>query len=268
MTSAGAAPSSPTSSPSPLSADSRPLLIVKTGSTLEALRARQGDFDDWIARGLGVDDDEIQVCDPRDGGLLPEPGTLRGVVITGSHEMVSHRAPWSERTAAWLARCVEAEVPVLGICYGHQLLAHAMGGEVDFHPGGLEIGTVPLRLASHAQEDPLFAGLPEQFPVQVIHRQSALRLPPGAVPLASNAHEPHQAFRIGRCAWGVQFHPEFDAEAMQGYVQAQAPHLDDPAAVAAQVRATPEAASLLGRFARLATAGTGRQTTSAASVAG
>lgn len=266
MTSAGAA-LPPSSSPLP-SVDPRPILIVKTGSTLDALRSEQGDFDDWIARGLGADAGNIEVCDPRSGAPLPQPDTLRGVVITGSHEMVSHRAPWSERTAEWLARCVQAAVPVLGICYGHQLLAHAMGGTVDFHPAGLEIGTVPLHLASAAQDDPLFAGLPEQFPVQVIHRQSALQLPPGAVPLAANAHEPHQAFRIGRCAWGVQFHPEFDAAAMRGYVQAQASHLDEPDAVAAQVRPTPEAASLLGRFAQLAAGGTGRQTTSAASVSG
>lgn len=267
MTSAGAAIASP--SPFPLlSVEPRPILIVKTGNTLDALRGQQGDFDDWIARGLGAAPGNIAVCDPRNGAPLPDPDTLRAVVITGSHEMVSHRAPWSERTAEWLARCVRAEVPVLGICYGHQLLAHAMGGTVDFHPGGLEIGTVPLHLASAAQDDPLFAGMPEQFPVQVIHRQSALQLPPGAVRLAANAHEPHQAFRIGRCAWGVQFHPEFDAAAMRGYVQAQAPHLDDPDAIAAQVRPTPEAASLLGRFAQLAAGGTGRQTTSAASVTG
>lgn len=267
MTSADAAIASP--SPFPLlSVERRPILIVKTGNTLDALRGQQGDFEDWITRGLGADAGAIEVCDPRNGTLLPEPDTQRAVIITGSHEMVSHRAPWSECTAEWLARCVQAEVPVLGICYGHQLLAHAMGGTVDFHPGGLEIGTVPLHLAATAQDDPLFAGLPEQFPVQVIHRQSALQLPPGAVPLAANAHEPHQAFRIGRCAWGVQFHPEFDAAAMRGYVQAQAPNLDDPNAIAAQVRPTPEAASLLGRFAQLAGGGTGRETTSAASLTG
>lgn len=263
MISAGAALSSPSCL---ASVDPRPLLIVKTGSTLDALRGEHGDFDDWIAFGLGAHAGDIEVCDPRSGETLPEPATLRAIVITGSHEMVSHRAAWSERTAEWLARCVQAEVPVLGICFGHQLLAHAMGGTVDFHPSGLEIGTVPLHLAPAAQDDPLFAGLPSQFPVQVIHRQSALQLPPGAVPLAANAHEPHHAFRIGRCAWGVQFHPEFDAAAMRGYVQAQASHLDDPDAVAAQVRPTPEAGSLLGRFAQLAAGGIGRQTTGTASI--
>ncbi len=77
-------------------------------------------------------------------------------------------------------------------------------------------------------------------------------MPHGAVGLAANAHEPHHAFRIGRCAWGVQFHPEFDAAAMRGYVEAHADGLPDAAAVAGTVAPTPEAASLLTRFARLA----------------
>ncbi|SIR31497.1 glutamine amidotransferase [Pseudacidovorax sp. RU35E] len=261
MTSAGAADSSYPLPPSPAAPAAKPLLIVKTGSTFEALRAQQGDFDDWIARGLGPHALPVLVVDRRTGAPLPEPSELRGIVITGSHEMVSHRAEWSERTAAWLARCVESGVPVLGICYGHQLLAHALGGEVDFHPGGLEIGTVPLELAPAARDDPLFAGLPQRFAVNVIHRQSALRLPPGAVPLATNAHEPHHAFRVGRCAWGVQFHPEFDANAMRGYVQAHAAQLDDAAAIEDRVRSTPEAASLLQRFGQLTAHRNGQQTT-------
>ncbi len=244
---------SPLPSPKPIPTPSRrPLLIVKTGGTLDALRAAHGDFEDWVARGLGAGAQPIQVVDPRKGAALPDASSLRGVVITGSHEMVSHRAEWSERTAAWLADCVGAGLPVLGICYGHQLLAHAMGGEVDFHPGGLEIGTVALTLADAAADDPLFAGLPRRFPVNVIHRQSALRLPDGAVALAANAHEPHHAFRIGRRAWGVQFHPEFDVAAMRGYVEAHADGLPDAAAVAGTVAPTPESASLLARFARLA----------------
>jgi len=89
----------------------------------------------------------------------------------------------------------------------------------------------------------------------VVHRQSALRLPAGAVRLASNAHEPVQAFRVGANAWGVQFHPEFDAEAMRGYIDLLADDLKsggaDPAALRGGVGRTDAAAGLLGRFARI-----------------
>lgn len=118
--------------------------------------------------------------DARTSPALPNPADIAGVVVTGSHAMVSERAAWSERLGQWLKRCVDAEVPVLGICYGHQLLAHALGGRVGDHPAGLEIGTHAVELTPAARQDPLFAALPESFPAQFVHRQSALELPPGA----------------------------------------------------------------------------------------
>ncbi len=235
-----------------------PLVIVKLGDTHEALRARRGDFENWIAAGLDTQTLPILVVDPRRGDALPAPGTMSGVVVTGSHAMVSHREPWSERTAEWLAQLVAEDTPVLGICYGHQLLAHALGGEAGDHPQGLEIGTVTVTLDEAAATDPLLRGLPTEFQAHVVHLQSALRLPEGAVRLAGNAHEPVQAFRVGEHAWGVQFHPEFDAETMRAYIDLLADELKsngaDPAALREGVSATETAAALLGRFARIAEA--------------
>lgn len=223
-----------------------PLLIVKTGSTHTEIAASWGDFEDWIAAGLGSAL-PIRVIDPRTGAALPDPSRVTGVIVTGSHSMVTDREPWSEQTAEWLRAAVAAQTPVLGICYGHQLLAHALGGEVDFHPGGIELGTVDVTLTPAAQADPLFQGLPPQFGGQAAHRQSVRRLPPGAVHLAGNAFEPHQAYRIGRHAWGVQFHPEFGVPATAAYVRMNAPATGPMP----PVRPTPHAASLLPRFARL-----------------
>ena len=234
---------------------SRPLAIIKTGDTFEALRTPRGDFEHWVAEGFGETRLPVVVLDPRRGDALPAASTLAGVVLTGSHAMVSHREKWSESTADWLAGVVAHGTPVLGICYGHQLLAHALGGEADDHPGGLEIGTVPVRLTAEASDDALFSGLPTEFPAHVVHRQSALRLPAGAVRLAGNDFEPHLAFRVGHRAWGVQFHPEFDAAAMRGYVTALAADLHaegrDWTTLLGDVTATPAAAQLLGRFASL-----------------
>ncbi|MDQ7972223.1 MAG: glutamine amidotransferase [Rhodocyclaceae bacterium] len=229
----------------------RPLVIVKAGDSHASLVEAQGNFEHWIARELGDTTLPIVVLDPRRGDRLPAPEAVAAAVVTGSHAMVSHREPWSEATGRWLATAARAGTPLLGICYGHQLLADALGGRADDHPHGLELGTVEVDLLPAAADDPLFAGLPDRFAAHVVHRQSALQLPAGAVRLASNAWEPNQAFRVGEHAWGVQFHPEFDDDAMRGYVDALAPGQADAPALRAQVRPTPEAASLLRRFAEL-----------------
>jgi len=234
----------------------RPLAIIKLGETFDALREERGDFEHWVAAGLGATRLPVVVLDPRRGDTLPPPHQISGAVVTGSHAMVSHREPWSEATGAWLAQLVVHGTPVLGICFGHQLLAHAMGGEAGNHPGGLEIGTVEVALTDAAQDDPLLHGLPARFDAQAVHWQSALRLPEGAVLLAGNAFEPHQAFRIGLRAWGVQFHPEFDAEVMRGYVDRMASDLRaaglDPQALRERIASTATSAQLLGRFAHIA----------------
>ncbi|MBO9515303.1 MAG: glutamine amidotransferase [Variovorax sp.] len=238
--------------------DPRPLAIIKVGETFEPLRERRGDFEHWIAAGLGDTTLPIVVLDPRRGDTLPDASAISGAIVTGSHAMVSHREPWSQRTGAWLATLVEHGTPVLGICFGHQLLADALGGEAGDHPVGMEIGTVQVALTPEAADDPLAGELPPRFDAHVVHRQSALRLPANAVRLAGNDFEPTQAFRIGETAWGVQFHPEFDDDIMRGYLEHLAEPLRaggaDPAALGARVRPTAAAAGLLARFARIAEA--------------
>ncbi|MFN2358266.1 MAG: glutamine amidotransferase [Desulfotignum sp.] len=231
------------------------ILIVKTGDTFADLSGPYGDFEDWIRRGMGAGADQVRVVNASAFEVLPEPGTFSGVVIAGSHAMVTQNLDWSLAVEAWLVPVVTAGIPVLGICYGHQLLAKAMGGKVDFHPGGLEIGTTPISLTPDALSDPLLQGLPPVFNAHTCHSQTVLTLPPGAVNLAENIHEPHHAFRLGHAAWGVQFHPEYTRDIMSGYIRNMSPVIQalgtDPARVRNQVTETPEAGHLLARFASL-----------------
>ena len=231
----------------------KPLVILKVGNTLPQLQPQQGDFEHWICAGLADPGLSVRVIDPRAGDALPAVYDISGAIVTGSHAMVTEKLDWSEASAAWMAQLVEAQVPLLGVCYGHQLLAHAMGGEAGYHPRGMEIGTQEIKRL--AADDALLGGLPEAFFAQTVHQQSALRLPPGAVLLASNAFDAHHAFRIGTCAWGVQFHPEFSATAMRAYVRHLAPLIEkqggQAGAVEAAVQDTPVAASVLARFAQI-----------------
>lgn len=230
------------------------VVILKTGTTYPAIREAFGDFESWFVAGLAPEI-KLQVVDVTVDSLPGQPRDWDGIVVTGSPAMVSDRAPWSEQTADWLGHAVLAEIPVLGVCYGHQLLAHALGGEVGFHPWGRETGTHQVELLDTALEDPLFKGLPRQFAAQLTHRQSVLRLPENAVLLARNEFEAHQAFRLGPCAWGVQFHPEFSPDVMRAYLEVQAPDLMkeglDANALLAGVDSAPEASSLLDRFSRI-----------------
>lgn len=233
----------------------KPLIIFKTGSTFPDYASAAGDYDHWIRSGMGEIGLPVETINPRKQTALPAPSEISGVVITGSHAMVTDRATWSEALAAWLREAVAQQLPVLGICYGHQLLAHAMEGQVDYHPEGMEIGTVTVRRTEQARQDPLFGDLPDEFPAQEVHSQSVRRLPPGAVLLAGNGFDPHQAFRIGPSAWGVQFHPEFSPDAMAAYVTRLADDLQakgrDAKELLSQIGATDSAASLLARFGRL-----------------
>ncbi|MFT4178385.1 MAG: glutamine amidotransferase [Thermomonas sp.] len=230
-----------------------PLLIIETGQPVASMR-RHGSFAHWIRVAAGLDRDEAVVVDAQRGDDLPAREGFAGVLVTGSAAMVTERADWSERSADWLREAAHAGLPLLGICYGHQLIAHALGGEVGDNPNGREMGTVRIDLHDEAHADPLFTGLPAGFPAQATHLQSVLRPPPGAVVLARNGHDACHAFRWGDAAWGVQFHPEFSGMHMRGYIRARADALAREGRchkrLAGEVSATPHARAVLRRFVR------------------
>lgn len=226
-------------------------LILETGRPIGQLR-RHGTFGHWIRVAAGLHGREVRACQVADGEALPEAAGFAGVLVTGSGAMVTERAEWSERCADWLRDAAHAGVPLFGICYGHQLLAHALGGAVDYNPLGREIGTVPVQMHAEAADDPLFAGLPASIAAQTTHLQSVISTPSGATVLARSDKDACQAFRWGQSAWGVQFHPEFSARLMRGYIQARRDALAGEGTchrvLLGSVRPAPQARRVLKRF--------------------
>lgn len=230
-----------------------PFLIIETGDPAPELR-RHGPFAHWIRVAAGLHRDEAVVCRVIDGHALPSREGYAGVLVTGSGSMVTERLEWSERSAAWLREAAHAGLPLFGICYGHQLIAHALGGEVNWNPVGREIGTVRIERLADTAGDPLFDDLPEAFDAHATHMQSVVRLPEGAVRLARSEKDGCHAYRWGRHAWGVQFHPEFSIAMMRGYIAVRHEKLRhegiDRLAVERTVTAAPLARRLLRRFVR------------------
>jgi GMP synthase (glutamine-hydrolysing) len=228
-----------------------PFLVLETGEPVPGLR-RHGGFAHWIRVAAGLARDEVVAVDVRESAPPRREG-FAGAIVTGSAAMVSERLDWSERAAGWLREAAHAGMPLLGVCYGHQLLAHALGGDVGDNPAGREMGTVEVSLHPAAADDPLFATLPGRFAAQASHLQAVLRPPEQAVVLARSEIDGCQAFRWGPVAWGVQFHPEFSAAHMHGYVRARREALraegHSPDRISRTISAAPHARSVLRRFA-------------------
>jgi GMP synthase (glutamine-hydrolysing) len=231
------------------------ILVLKTGEALAPVKQRCGDFEEWIAGGLGRSVDEVVVAAVYEGDSLPAAESLGGVVVTGSPAMVTARPDWSEAAAVWLGKIVEGDsIPVLGLCYGHQLIAHGLGGVVGPNPRGREMGTVEVKLpANTLDRDPLFeSGV---FPGHMSHVESVLVPPSDARLIATTAIEANAVLQFGPRQWGVQFHPEFDREIMQRYVEARRQILSaeglDPDDMIETAVETPDLTRVLTRFARL-----------------
>lgn len=238
-----------------------PILILQTGTTLPRLAARHGDFPMWFARSAGLRRHEFVAVRVDAGDVLPTSSrAYAAVIVTGSASMVTERLPWSERCAEWLSdQVLGMRLPVLGVCYGHQLLVQALGGSVGWNPQGRQIGTKSLAASAQAKTDPLFGMAGAAFRAQTTHQQSVLAIPQGAEVLASSVQDPHQALRLGERAWGVQFHPEFSAGVMAGYIRGRSDRLRsegmDPVQLLKECGPAPEARRVLQRFVSLARGG-------------
>lgn len=230
-------------------AEPLPLVVLVAGDPIAEAHRQRGGFGDLIRaaaegayRGQWVD------VDLRARPDLPAPSSIAGAIVTGSAASVTDREDWTVRGEAYLRRLADARVPVLGICYGHQMLASAFGGEVTKNPRGREIGTVDLNVV---RADALFCR-PGTVRVNETHVDSVARLPPGASVLGRTALDDFAAIRFREHVWGVQFHPEIDAWVMRRYVEARRGPIAeeglDPDAILAGIEDAPAGAAVLRRF--------------------
>jgi GMP synthase (glutamine-hydrolysing) len=152
-------------------------------------------------REIDADLVEFQVTERE----LPEDFAFDACVVTGSRASVYWDQPWIGELKEWVGDAVEAGLPFLGVCYGHQLLADVLGGRVK----GMDEYEIGYRTVRH-DGSPLFDGIGEEFTVFTTHSDRVVDLPPGAEQIAANDYGVH-GFRKGD-VFAVQFHPEYDMQ--------------------------------------------------------
>jgi GMP synthase (glutamine-hydrolysing) len=189
------------------------------------------------------------------GGTLPDLGEVDAIVSFGGES--SAWEPEFAPEAELIREAVAREIPFLGVCLGAQLLAHALGGEVSRLERRL-VTWAPIEVI--VDDDPVLSRIPPR--AHALHwNQDGIEPPPGAVEVYARPRGGRaEGFRAGRLAWGVQFHPEIDAVALDGWY-AGWPELLEPAGVTeagareADARHLPGQAALstaiFGAFARL-----------------
>lgn len=168
------------------------------------------------ARGI-----HLLTCALYNAEPLPAAGELGGLIVMGGPMGVyeADRHPHLLAEMALIRAAVEQDLPLLGICLGAQLMAEALGGHVYKGPE-LEAGAGQVHLTAAGKTDPVFSVSADPMPVMHWH-QDTFTLPPGAVHLAATDLYPHQAFRAGHRAYGLQFHIEADETLAENW----APHL-------------------------------------------
>ena len=230
-------------------------MLLQLGAAPESFPQELGDYLQWFESAWGG---PLELVDGRPEARLtklPDPRDYAGVIVSGSPASLAQieMPAWMDAAAELVRRAHEVGTPLLGVCFGHQLIGYAFGGRVINNPWGWEVGTRHVEVTHAGQADPLFAGLPQRLRVNLTHRDiiDPETRPPELRVLARNEAAEIQAVAVGDSTWGVQFHPEICGAIMRGYINARRPLLDqhhDCDALHASSEDCPDARRLMHNF--------------------
>ncbi len=226
----------------------RKVIIAETGHAPADLPERFGHYGDMTHRmvsdaGFRADTSIVKVYD---GGTLPPPSGGEALIITGSPAGVYEDHDWIPPLEDAVRAHIATGNKVVGICFGHQLMAQALGGEVEKSPKGWGVGLQTNDVAGGAM--PWGEG-PQRFACAVSHQDQVVRLPDGATRLAGSAFCPYGTISYaGGRGLSFQMHPEFVAEFGLALLEARLDRI--PQEVADLARASYRGASDRGEMAR------------------
>lgn len=193
------------------------------------------------------------------------------VVLGGQMGAGDDHHAWLPPTRSLIATTVTAGLPFLGVCLGHQMAGLALGGRVARNPHGRSMDLLPFGATEAGLTDELTSALASGAQVLHWNNDVVVGLPPGARTLATAPDGTVQAARFGPAAWGVQFHPEVDADVVARWAHGEEPVRED--ATLAALRDHRESlhqswSALITRFGQIITSGTTRPTSAAAASPG
>ncbi len=224
-----------------------------------------GDFEAWFRRLVGSAPVRLTAIDGCSGELPTDLDRFAAFVITGSPASLVAPQPWMEAGLELVRRAHGRGAPLLGVCFGHQMIGAALGGRVIVNSRGWELGTFDIDVLPEGRSDPLFAGLPARFTANLSHRDiidpSAAGAIEGIRVLASSAKTALQAIAVGDATRGVQFHPELDGAITRAYLHNRAETIradarergasaEEPELLAARTRDCPLAERIFENFIR------------------
>jgi GMP synthase-like glutamine amidotransferase len=182
--------------------------LLECDHVAERYRPIAGDYADMFTAMVGeVDPDaEVVLYDARHGVLPSRPDECDGWLCTGSSASVYDGEPWIEALAAVVGDVHAARAPFVGICFGHQLIAHALGGRTERATAGWGAGALPMEVSA---QEPWMTPARVSATLLYSHQYQVTELPPGGRVLGSAAHCPVAMLDVDDDVIGIQAHPEF-----------------------------------------------------------
>lgn len=190
--------------------------LLEADHVAERYRAIDGDYADMFAAMVARADPSVElvVYDARHGELPARPDECEGWLCTGSSASVYDDEPWIEALAGFLRAVHEVRWPFVGICFGHQLVAHALGGRTERATVGWGAGALPMDVTGAEAWMGREQGLATAT-LLYSHQDQVTALPPGGRVLATAAHCPVAMLAVDDHIVGIQAHPEFTADYMR-----------------------------------------------------
>ena len=193
--------------------------ILRAGRVNPKIARQFGEYPHMTETLLQTDEGDLEFeYWPLTEGVVPEdPMACDGWLITGSRHSVYDDLPWIFDAIGFLRNAVDADRPILGICFGHQLLALALGGKVEKSDRGWGIGVQAYDVINCP---PWMTGAPDRIAFQSIHQDQVVEDPPGAIRIATSDFCPSAMLAYGTVGYSVQAHPEFSREFSQALLHA------------------------------------------------